>query len=275
MTKQNVVVTGCSSGIGAHCAARLKQDGYRVLVSARSDEDLSRLAAAGFEAHYLEHHDADSIDAFVDWAIEQCDGAIHGWFNNAGYTQAGAVEDLPVQALRDQMQVNLFAYHHIMVRVIPVMRAQGHGRLVNCSSILGRICAPWRGGYTASKAALNGLTITLRQELYGTGVHASVIEPGAIPSNVAVNALPYIEKWIDVENSVHRERFLKRLENIRSQKPPEHLSGAEPVYKALHHALTAKRPRAHYPVCRQTHIAFLAMRLLPRELCYRLFARAA
>lgn len=276
MTKKlNVVVTGCSTGIGAYCAARLKQDGYRVLVSARSDEDLARLAAAGFEAHYLEHKDGASIDAFVDWAIAQCDGAIHGWFNNAGYAQPGAVEDLPVQALRDQMEVNLFAYQHIMVRVVPVLRAQGHGRLINCSSVLGRICVPWRGAYTASKAALNAMTMTLRQELYGSGVHASVIEPGAIPSNIAVNSITYADKWIDAENSVHGARYRKRLENLRSQKAPDDLSGAEPVYKALRHALTAKRPRAHYPVCKETHIAFMAMRLLPRDLCYRLFERAA
>lgn len=273
--RQNVVVTGCSTGIGAHCAARLKEDGYRVLVSARSEEDLARLKAEGFEAHYLEHRDAASVDAFVEWALAACDGAVHGWFNNAGYAQPGAVEDLPVEALREQIEVNLFAYHQIMVRVVPVMRAQGYGRIINCSSVLGRICVPWRGAYTASKAALNALTITLRQELYGSGVHASVIEPGAIPSNIAVNAIQYADRWIDAEGSVHGARYQKRLADLRSQVPPTDLSGAEPVYKALRHALTAKRPRPHYPVCKETHIAFWAMRLLPRELCYRLFERAA
>lgn len=273
--KMNVVVTGCSTGIGAHCATRLKQDGHRVLVSARTDEDLARLREAGFEAHHLEHHDGASIDAFIDWAVETCDGAIDGWFNNVGYAQPGAVEDLPVQALRDQMEVNLFAYQHIMLRVVPLMRAQGHGRLVNCSSVLGRVPVPWRGAYNTSKAALNALTMTLRQELYGSGVHASVIEPGAIPSHIAVNAIGYADRWIDAENSVHGERYRKRLADLRSQTPPDDLSGAEPVYKALRHALTAKRPRPHYPVCKETHIAFWALRLLPREVCYRLFERAA
>lgn len=273
--KQNIVVTGCSTGIGAHCAQRLKEDGYRVLVSARNDDDLARLKVAGFEAHYLEHRDPASIDAFVDWALAACDGSLHGWFNNAGYAQPGAVEDLPVEALRDQMDVNLFAYQHIMLRVVPVMRAQGSGRLINCSSVLGRIPIPWRAAYSASKAALNSLTMTLRQELYRSGVHASVIEPGAIPSNIAINSIAYADRWIDAENSVHGERYSKRLEDLRRQSPPEDLSGAEPVYKALRHALTAKRPRAHYPVCRETHLAFMAMRLLPRDLCYRLFERAS
>ncbi|MEL6436011.1 MAG: SDR family NAD(P)-dependent oxidoreductase [Pseudomonadota bacterium] len=274
-TKPSVIVTGCSTGIGAHCARRLRDDGWHVVASAREDEDLARLRDEGFEAIFLEHRDPDSIAKFFDQAMVATGGRLDALFNNAGYAQPGAVEDLPIEALREQMEVNFFAYHQLMLLAAPVMRAQGHGRIVNCSSIMGRTCMPWRAAYTASKFALNALTVTLRMELEGTGVYASVIEPGSIPSNIALNGAAYADKYIDLEASPHREKLEKRLANLRSQPAPTDLSGAEPVYNALRKALTARRPKPHYPVTMQAHIGIMMERFLPKDVVYRLLASMA
>ncbi|MEM0899744.1 MAG: SDR family NAD(P)-dependent oxidoreductase, partial [Pseudomonadota bacterium] len=262
--KTSILITGCSTGIGAYCALRLVENGYDVHATARRNVDIERLRSEGCKAYHLEHRDPDSIAKLFEDLMHATGSRLDAVFNNAGYAQPGAVEDLPVEALREQIEVNLFAYHEIMRRAVPVMRRQGHGRIVNCSSVLGRVVMPWRGAYNASKYALEGLSMTLRQELMGTGIHVSTIQPGPIPSNIMVNGAAYVEKHIDVEASPMREKFALRLEKLRASRPPEDLSGVEPVFRALQHALEAKRPRAHYPVTGQTHFAFLADRVLPK-----------
>lgn len=273
--KPTIIVTGCSTGIGAHCARRLLEDGWHVIASARKEEDLARLKAEGVDALFLEYRDPDSIMSFFDQALELTGGRLDALFNNAGYAQPGAVEDLPIEALREQMEVNFFAYHQMLLMAVPVMRAQGHGRVIHCSSVLGRVAMPWRGAYTSSKFALNALTKTLRMELEGTGVYASLIEPGSIPSNIAANGARYAMKYIDLSNSPHQEKYRARFESLLSQKPPTELSGSEPVYQALRKALTSRRPRPHYPVKPETHIAIIMDRLLPKDIFYRLLNRMA
>ncbi|MEL6920131.1 MAG: SDR family NAD(P)-dependent oxidoreductase [Pseudomonadota bacterium] len=274
-TKPTVIVTGCSTGIGAHCAKRLHHDGWHVIASARKDEDLARLRTEGMDALFLEHKDPQSIEDFFASALALTNGRLDALFNNAGYAQAGAVEDLPAEALREQMEVNFFAYHHLMRLAAPVMRAQVHGRIVNCSSVLGRVTMPWRGAYCASKFALNALTTTMRMEMEGSGVWVSLIEPGPIPSNIAQTSARYAMKYIDIGGSVHAPGYRKRLEDLLSQKPPSDTSGSEPVYRALKRALTSRRPRPHYPVTPQTHLSIIADRFLPKDVFYRLLTRAA
>ena len=273
--KKRILITGCSTGIGAYCARKLADNGFDVHATARHDDDLERLRAAGLATYHLEHNDPASIDRLVDNVLSATGGRLDGLFNNAGYAQPGAIEDLPVEALREQMQVNVFAYHQLTRRLLPTMRAQGHGRIVNCSSVLGRCAMPWRGAYTASKFALEALSITLHQELAGTGIYVSLIEPGPIPSNIMVNGVRYLEKYINIETSPHRDRFAERLEELKQAKPPESLEGVEPVYRALNHALTARRPKIHYPVTWQTRAAFALDRILPKAIAYRLFAASA
>jgi len=273
MTSQRVIlVTGCSSGIGAHCGRRLRDDGWTVFPTARKDSDLAKLRDDGFDPLYLELRDQASIDACFKELCSRSAGRVDAVFNNAGYAQPGAVEDLPVEALREQMEVNVFGAHHINRLALGVMRKQGHGRIVNCSSVMGRVTMPWRAAYSASKYALGAMTVTLRQELLDSDIHASLIEPGPIPSNIAANSLRYAEKYIDTGASIHRDAYGVRIDDLRGQAPPVDGTGAEPVYRALRKALTAKRPAAHYPVTRQTWIALTADRLLPREILYRLLA---
>src|SRR5690606_24281722 len=179
MTDRTILITGCSSGIGLASARMLKARGWRVLATARKPEDLKRLNEEhGLEALYLELADPKSIAGCAEEALSRTRGRLYALFNNAAYSQPGAVEDIPADALRHQLEVNVVGTHDLTRRIIPAMRASGAGRIVQCSSVLGLVSAPWRGAYCASKYALEALTDALRLELQGSGIHVSLIEPG-------------------------------------------------------------------------------------------------
>ncbi|AKI03250.1 short-chain dehydrogenase of unknown substrate specificity [Hoeflea sp. IMCC20628] len=267
--KKTILVTGCSSGIGAYCARALKAEGWQVIASARTPGDISRLKEDGIEALHLDYADPASITDFFEKAMTATGGRCDALFNNGGYGQVGAIEDLPVDALRAQFEANFFGWHDLTRRVIPVMRAQGHGRIVQCSSILGLVPMRFRGAYNASKHALEGLSVTLALELQDSGIHVSLIEPGAIASEFRANCLPHLERHIDIENSVHRKDYqaqLRRLE--KEERSDSGKLGPDAVYKVLNHALTAPRPRYHYPVTRAAKLGVIARRLLPARLFY-------
>jgi NAD(P)-dependent dehydrogenase (short-subunit alcohol dehydrogenase family) len=269
-----VLVTGCSSGIGAHCARALKADGWRVIASARRPQDLAALHADGIEAFHLDYTEPDSIAAFFEAAMAATGGRCDALFNNGAYSQVGAVEDLPVEALRLQFEANVFGWHDLTRRVIPVMRRQGHGRIVQCSSILGLVPMRWRGAYCAAKHALEALTVSLGLELAGSGIHVSLIEPGPIRSRIAQNALAHFERHIDAENSVHRDLYARQVGRMKGVTTTwKDKLGPEAVYTVLRHALTAQRPRPHYAVTRQAKIGVIARRLLPARWFYAILAR--
>ncbi|MFT4160652.1 SDR family oxidoreductase [Shinella sp.] len=270
----SIIVTGCSSGIGAHCARALKAEGWRVFATVRREEDLAGLAAAGIEALPMDYTRPETIAALVETVLERTGGRLDALFNNGAYGQAGAVEDLPVEALRAQFETNVFGWHDLTRRVIPVMRRQGHGRIVQCSSILGIVPYRWRGAYNASKFALEGLSLTLRMELAGSGIHVSLIEPGPIASRFTANALVQIEKNIDLENSVHAEEYRRQLRRLRGEaKPARGKLGPEAVHAVLRHALTARSPRPHYVVTSPARQGILLKKLLPAALFYRIIGR--
>nr|WP_314089533.1 SDR family oxidoreductase [uncultured Shinella sp.] len=273
-TTRSIIVTGCSSGIGAYCARALKAEGWRVFATVRREEDLASLQADGIEALLMDYTRPDTIVALVETVLARTGGRIDALFNNGAYGQAGAVEDLPVEVLREQFETNVFGWHDLTRRVIPVMRRQGHGRIVQCSSILGIVPYRWRGAYNASKFALEGLSLTLRMELKGSGVHVSLIEPGPIASRFTANALHYIEKNIDLENSVHAEEYRRQLQRLRGEsKPARGKLGPDAVHTVLRHALTAKAPRPHYVVTRPAKQGVLLKKLLPAGLFYRIIGR--
>jgi NAD(P)-dependent dehydrogenase (short-subunit alcohol dehydrogenase family) len=209
-TPPSIIVTGCSSGIGAHCARALKAEGWRVFATVRRQEDVAGLEADGIEVLLMDYTKPDTIAALVETVLARTGGRLDALFNNGAYGQAGAVEDLPVEVLRLQFETNVFGWHDLTRQVIPVMRRQGFGRIVQCSSILGIVPYRWRGAYNASKFALEALSLTLRMELAGSGVHVSLIEPGPITSRFTANALTHIEKNIDLENSVHAEEYRRQ-----------------------------------------------------------------
>ena len=272
--KRSILVTGCSSGIGAHCARALRDDGWQVFATARKPEDIDALKADGFSAHYLDYRAEASIDALFQTVMQESGGRLDALFNNGAYSQAGAIEDLPTEALKQQFEANVFGWHTLTRQVIPVMREQGSGRIVQCSSILGLVPMRWRGAYNASKFALEALSITMRMELAGSGIHVSLIEPGPIESKIASNALTYIEKYIDIEGSVHRQAYEPELQRMRQGGVrSKHKLGPEAVYRVLKHALESPRPNPHYVVTRPAKIGVALKRLLPARTLYDILGK--
>jgi NAD(P)-dependent dehydrogenase (short-subunit alcohol dehydrogenase family) len=273
---RTIIVTGASSGIGAHCARALKAEGWRVFATARKTEDLAALETDGLEALFLDYAKPESIEALVETVLERTGGRLDALFNNGAHAQPGAVEDLPMAALRDQFEANFFGWHDLTRRVVPVMRAQNHGRIVNCSSILGLTPVPFRGAYSASKHALEGLMLCMRQELAGSGVHVAMIEPGPIRSKIATNGLDWFLRYIDHENSPHHVAYRAQLDRLSSGGSKSRLKlGPEAVHAVLRHALLSHRPRPHYVVTTPARIGVVLKRLLPASLLYRILARQA
>jgi len=259
-----ILITGCSSGIG-HCAAHgLQTRGYRVFATARKPEDVERLRAEGLESLQLDLDRPASIETAVGQILERTAGRLYGLFNNGGYGQPGAVEDLSRDAIRAQFETNVFGSIDLANRVLPVMRAQGAGRIVQNSSLLGLVALPYRGAYNASKYALEGFYDTLRLELHGSGVQVSLIEPGPISSRFRANAHAMYRRHIDIERSVHRDtyRVLERRLTRPGPAAPFTL-GPEAVLAKLVHALESPRPRARYPVTVPTRFFAGARRVLP------------
>lgn len=271
--QRSIIITGCSSGIGAYCAEALKSQGWRVFATARKDADIGALRAKGIEAHYLDYTQPQSIANLVDEVLRQTDGTLDALFNNGAYAQPGAIEDLPVEALRQQFEANFFGWHDLTRRVVPVMRRQGHGRIVHCSSILGLVPMKWRGAYVASKFALEGLMLAQRMELEGSGIDVSLIEPGPIASRFTYNAASHAEANIDMEASVHRELYQRQMAKLKSGgTKSKNKLGPEAVYAVLLHALEAPRPRPHYVVTRPAKLGSLARRLMPARWLYRMLS---
>ncbi|NKL80582.1 SDR family oxidoreductase [Rhizobium leguminosarum] len=269
--ERTIVVTGCSSGIGAHCARALKADGWRVFATVRKPDDLQGLEAEGIEAFLMDYARTETISDLVGAVLERSGGRIDALFNNGAYGQPGAVEDLSTATLRAQFEANFFGWHELTRQVIPPMRKRGEGRIVQCSSILGVVPYRYRGAYTASKFALEGLSITLRMELQGSGIHVSLIEPGPIATRFTANALAKIKEHIDLENSPHAVDYIRQLARLDGSGPVNrHKLGPEAVYSVLKHALNSKKPRPHYPVTTPAKQGMFLKRLLPADLFYRL-----
>lgn len=265
MTQRTILITGCSSGIGLDAARGLKARGWRVFATCRQEADCGRLRAEGLESFRLDYSDEASIEAAVAETLSRTGGRLDALYNNGAFACPGAVEDLPRGALREIFETNLFGYHDLTRRVIPVMRAQGHGRIVNCSSVLGLVGARWRGAYVATKFALEGLTDVLRIEMRGSGIDIILIEPGPIATRIRENAVPHFEKWVDWENSARREQYVAlrgRLYDKTIKKDAFEL-GPEAVTARLIHAVEAKRPKARYYVTTPTYLMGALRRVLP------------
>ena len=271
---RTIVVTGCSSGIGAHCARKLSADGWRVFATARTPQDIRALEEDGLEALYLDYREADSIAALANAVLERTGGCLDALFNNGSHGQAGAVEDLPAEALREQLEVTVVGWHDLTRRFIPAMRRQGHGRIVQCSSVLGLVPYPWRGAYNAAKHALEALTLTLRMELKGSGIHVSLIEPGPIESRFTATGLVYFRKYIDAENSVHAEEYTRQVARLSAGGVRSRFKlGPEAVHAVLLKALEAPNPRPHYLVTQPARAAALMKRFLPAAAFYDFLGR--
>lgn len=267
MAQNTILITGCSSGIGLDAAHGLRAAGWRVFASCRTATDCDQLRAEGFDSPRIDYADPDSIMNGLAEVLEATGGTLDALYNNGAYACPGAVEDLPVGALRAIFEANLFGWHELTRLVIPVMRKQGHGRIINCSSVLGLVALKWRGAYVATKFALEGLTDVLRIEMKGTPIKVILIEPGPVTSKIRENAIPHFEKWIDWENSARADEYKGVLDRLYTDSGPDAFElPASAVTRKLIHALTSPRPKARYYVTTPTYLMGFLRRILPTRL---------
>lgn len=264
-SRRSVLMTGCSSGIGYHAAHTLSARGWQVFASCRQQADCDRLQAEGLRSFRLDYTDAGSMQTAVSQVLQETGGRLDALFNNGAYALPGATEDLPTDALRALFETNLFGWHHLTRMVLPVMRTQEHGRIVQCSSVLGLAGLKWRGAYVATKHALEGLSDVLRLEMRDTGIKVILIEPGPITSQIRQNSIPHFERWIDWENSPRAQEYRNSLLARLYQKtaPDRFELGPEAVTKQLIRALEHPNPRPRYYVTKATHLVGFARRVLP------------
>ncbi len=261
---RTILITGCSSGIGRFCAQELKTRGYQVIASARLPADVEHLQAAGLDAVQLDLEHSASIAYGLEAALAISGGRLDALFNNGAYGLPGAVEDLSRDALRAQFETNLFGWHELTCRVIPIMRAQGQGRIIQNSSVLGLVTLPYRGAYVASKFALEGLTDTLRLELAGSGIQVILIEPGPILSHFRDNAHAAYQRWIDAKTSVHQATYQAMEARLQRQGAVQPFTlGPQAVLRQLIRALESPRPKPRYYVTFPTHLFAALRRILP------------
>ena len=273
MTK-TILITGCSTGIGHDAAATLKSAGWRVFATCRKEADVARLASEGFESLRLDYEDGGSIASAVGEVLSRTGGTLDALFNNGAYAIPAPLEDVSREALRTIFEANLIGWHDLTNRVIPAMRAQGHGRIVNCSSVLGLVGMKWRGAYVATKFALEGMTDVLRMEMADAGIKVCLIDPGPIATDFRKNAILQFEKWVDWENSArageYRASLLDKLYKGSSSGPQWPASA---VTGKLVTALTAANPKPRYYVTTPTHVMGAAKRLLPARALLWMLAR--
>ena len=276
--QRNILITGCSSGIGLACARGMKARGWHVLATARKAEDLAMLRAEGLHAVALDYADATSIAACAETVLAATGGRLDALFNNGAYGQTGAVEDVPTDVLRAQFEANFFGWHDLTCRLIPAMRAQGHGRIVQCSSVLGFVALKYRGPYVASKFALEGLSDAMRLELRPAGIHVSLIQPGPIETRFMDTALAVFRRTIDPSTSAHRDDYQRQIARLTAGTGNKSGIGrfrlpAEAILPPLVHACESARPRARYRVTVPTKAMALARRLLPAAALDRILAK--
>jgi NAD(P)-dependent dehydrogenase (short-subunit alcohol dehydrogenase family) len=268
-----VLVTGASSGIGEATALHLKELGFDSVAAVRKDEDAERLAVSGLRTVRLDVTDTGSIAAA---RADLGDGPLAGLVNNAGIAVAAPLEFLPLDQLRHQLEINLIGQVAVTQAFLPALRA-GRGRIVNVSSIGGRVALPLVGAYNASKFALEAVSDSLRRELHSQGVDVIVIEPGGVKTPIwrKGNELA-AELTADMPPEAER-LYGRQIEALRRETAKiANERGIEPreVAEAIGRGLTAKRPRARYLVGRDAKMRGPVAKVLPDRVMDRLIARA-
>lgn len=274
---RSVLITGCSSGIGLASALHLQARGWLVLPTARSEEDLEMLRSHRFEPLRLDVADAASVAAAARLALERGEGRLGALVNNAGVAQFGAVEDLGREALRRQFEVNVFGMQELTNLLVPTFRRQGWGRIVQISSVYGRISAPLVGAYCASKFAMEALADAMRIELRGSGVVLSIIEPGPITTEFRRNAASRSADFLELEGGRFGKRYTRSFRRAQEKSGGEKPFSAPPeaVARRIEHALGSRSPRRRYCVTLPAHFGAWMRRLAPDALVDALLAKSA
>lgn len=264
MATKSVLITGCSSGIGLCIARGLHNRGYQVFATARKPEDVEKLKLEGLQSMQLDLQDSVSIRQAVEKIVTHTGGTLDALLNNGAYGQWGAVEDLNRGVLREQFETNLFGTQELTNLVLPIMRRQGYGRIVQISSVLGMVSLPYRGAYNATKFALEALSDAMRLELKNIPIHVSIIEPGPIISRFRENAYEAYKRNIQKENSAYKSVYAvleQRLAATGSVTPFTLTPDA--VLRKVIHALESSKPHIRYYVTLHTHLLAILKRILP------------
>lgn len=266
MPLPTVLITGCSSGIGYAAANTLKNRGYRVFAAVRREKDTEKLRHLGLESILMDMSDSKSIQTGLDQILKITDGKLDAIVNNAAYMQVGALEDLSLEMIRAQFETNFFGAIELTRLVLPVMRKQGYGRIIQISSILGVITMPYYGAYNASKYALEGFSNTLRQELHDSNIHVSLINPGPITSNLRDRAFEIYQSTLEKNSTnVHHQTYEKFKQSYftPSKRDKRFFLTEDAVVKKIIHALESKHPSPHYFVGFPAHLFAILRRILP------------
>ncbi len=272
---KEILITGCSSGIGLCVAKGLQARGYRVFATARNPQDVENLKNDGLESFVLDLNDSNSIRETLNKILELTEGKLFGLFNNAGFGQPGAVEDLTRKALRNQFETNVLGLVELTNLVLPIMRKQGSGRIIQNSSILGFVALSYRGAYAASKYALEGISDALRLELSGSNIFVSLIEPGPIESKFRDNAHKKLIENIDIEKSLHKKGYQSILDRLTTEKTVPFTLPPEAVLDKVISALESPKPKARYYVTFPTYLFAFLKRILPHWLLDIALSRAS
>jgi NAD(P)-dependent dehydrogenase (short-subunit alcohol dehydrogenase family) len=260
-----VLITGCSTGIGRATAEALARRGWRVYATARDVERIASLADVGCELLALDVTEESSMRAAVE-EVERCEGAVGVLVNNAGYSQSGAVEEVPMEKVRRQFETNVFGLARMCQLVLPGMRRQGWGRIVNISSMGGKLTFPGGGYYHATKYAVEALSDALRFEVAGFGVRVAVVEPGLIRTRFADAATGSMNRTTAADGPYARfdAAVAKAVRDNYERGPILRLGGGpETVAATIERAITADRPRTRYAVTPSAHLFIGLRRLLP------------
>ena len=265
-----VLITGCSSGIGHETARHLAAGGWTVYATARGPESLADLAEAGCRTLALDVTDQDSMGSAVA-AVEEAEGRVGALVNNAGYSQSGAVETLPMEKIRAQFETNVFGLVRMCQLVLPGMRAAGKGRIVNVSSMGGKLVFPGGGAYHATKFAVEAFSDALRWEVRGFGVDVAIIEPGLITTRfgeTAAGSLSDAGRTDEAPDSgdpyaQFNAAVGAATVGIYEGGPLSRLGGGpETVARAIERAITARRPKTRYKVTPSARLAIAQRRML-------------
>jgi len=254
-----IIITGCSTGIGLETARYLRERFVTVYPTARYPKDVEMLQSLGFDAMILDVTKAEQISLVIDTILAK-EGRIDVWFNNAGYGQVGAIEDIRTEVLREQFETNVFGLHECTMQILPVMREQGYGKIIQHSSVLGIVSMFGRGAYNASKYAIEGLTDTLRLELKDTEIYPVLLNTGPITSKFRDTAVRMLEKNVDIENSLFAQRYRASIAGTAKKVPFN--EEAEVVAAIVHRIILSQKPNPRYYITKATYLLGYLKRVL-------------
>jgi NAD(P)-dependent dehydrogenase (short-subunit alcohol dehydrogenase family) len=253
----------------------MKARGWRVYATARKPEDLKMLEEKGLEALHLDYADRDSVAACAAEVTRRSGGKLDALFNNGAYGQPGAVEDLTREVLEAQFAANVFGWLQLTNLCLPLLRENGGGRIVHCSSVLGLVALKWRGAYNASKFAIEALADTQRLELRSAGIHVALIEPGPIATKFVEAALRHFDANIDEAASHYKTEYVRQRARLSGATRNKWKLPPEAVVAKLIHAVESPSPKARYFVTVPTYISAIARRILPQALLDRYVDRGS